>query len=133
MLRNVRKFSLRHEINLFVGNCQYLIQCSTVKVLSFQNMTWAFYLLIFRFKVIWRPSLLTKMVTFSLLWLKLWSLQALGTLVFFFGFFLSFYLSFGVCCFKCWYWYKKKFKPHKISLMNSSQYGSYCLTKKNEM
>ena len=28
---------------------------------------------------------------------------------------------------------KKKFKPHKISLMNSSQYGSYCLTKKNEM
>lgn len=97
MLRNLRKFSLRHEINLFVGNCQYLIKCSTVKVLSFQNMTWAFYLLIFRFKVIWRPSQLTKMVTFSLLWLKLWSLQALGTFVFFL--FFLFYLF--ICLLAC--------------------------------
>ena len=109
MLRNIRKFSLRHEINLFAGNCQYLIQCTTVKVLSFQNMTWAFYLLIFRFKVIWRPSQLTKMLTFSLSLYSDWNFEVLRPygLSFFLFFFLSFYLSFGVCCFKCWYWYKK--------------------------
>ena len=55
-----------------------------------------------------------------------------------FGFFFWFFFYLFICLLACAVLnvdidIKKKFKPHKISLMNSSQYGSYCLTKKNEM